>query len=151
VNVVNTLIELAQVRGVPRHIRSDNGSEFIASAIRSWLAGAKVQTLYIAPGSPWENGYAESFNGKLRDELLNAELFANVTEARALGTAWRLDYNHRRPHSALGYQTPAAFAASCKKVGPGVPGPATGGFSPPEDTVAELPLSSEEEKLAKLS
>lgn len=150
VNVVNTLIELAQVRGMPRHIRSDNGSEFIASAIRSWLADARVETLYIAPGSPWENGYAESFNGKLRDELLNAELFANVSEARALGTAWRLDYNHRRPHSALGYQTPAAFAASCEKVG-GCAAGGTRAFSPPEDTVADLPLSPEEEKLAKLS
>jgi putative transposase len=150
VNVIDGLIELAQLRGMPRHLRSDNGPEFIASAIRSWLEGAKVQTLYIEPGSPWENGYAESFNGKLRDELLNVEEFANVPEARALGTAWRLDYNHRRPHSALGYQTPAMFAGKCKSKVGGVP-PAVKGFSPPEDTVARKPLSSCGEELAKLS
>jgi putative transposase len=109
-----------------------------------------VKTLYIEPGSPWENGYAESFNGKLRDELLNVEEFANVPEARALGTAWRLDYNHRRPHSALGYQTPAAFAGSCMKKAGGVP-PTVKGFSPPEDTVATKPLSSCGEELVKLS
>jgi transposase InsO family protein len=149
-NVIDALIDLAQLRGMPGHIRSDNGPEFIASAIRSWLQGAKVQTLYIEPGSPWENGYAESFNGKLRDELLNAEEFANVPEARTLGTAWRLDYNHRRPHSALGYQTPATFAGLCKSKDGGVP-PTVGGFSPPEDTVARKPLSSCEEELVKLS
>jgi putative transposase len=150
VKVIDALIELAYLRGMPRHLRSDNGSEFIARAIRSWLAGAGVQTLYVEPGSPWENGYAESFNGKLRDELLNMEEFGNVAEARALGMAWRMEYNHRRPHSALGYQTPAAFAASCGKKDGGVP-PAVGGFSPPEDTVAEPPLSSEATKLVKLS
>jgi len=149
-NVIDTLIDLAQVRGMPRHIRSDNGPEFIACAIRSWLGGAKVQTLYIEPGSPWENGYAESFNGKLRDELLNVEEFTNVPEARVLGTAWRLDYNHRRPHSALNYQTPAAFAGTCKHKDGGVP-PAVEGFSPPEDTVARKPLSSCGEELVKLS
>ena len=117
---------------------------------RSPAAAARVGTLYIEPGSPWENGYAESFNGKLRDELLNAEVFGNVAEARALGTAWRLEYNHRRPHSALQYQTPAAFAASCVKKDGGVP-PTDRGFSPPEDTVAEPPLSSEQEKLVNLS
>ena len=111
-DVIDVLIELAAVRGLPMHIRSDNGPEFIARAIRSWLAKAKVNTLYIEPGSPWENGYAESFNSKLRDELLNAEVFENLEQAKALGLAWRLEYNHRRPHSALNYQTPAAYAAS---------------------------------------
>ena len=111
--VLDVLAELFVVRGRPHHIRSDNGPEFIAKAIRSWLANASVEALYIEPGSPWENGYAESFHSRLRDELLNREEFANLTEARALGTAWRLEYNHRRPHSSLGYRTPAEFAAGC--------------------------------------
>ena len=111
-DVIDVLIELAAVRGVPGHVRSDNGPEFIATAIRSWLESAKVGTLYIEPGSPWENGYAESFHSKLRDELLNAEVFETLPHAKVLGLAWRLDYNHRRPHSSLGYRTPAAYAAS---------------------------------------
>jgi transposase InsO family protein len=111
-DVLNVLIELTALCGVPGHIRSDNGPEFIAKAIRSWLTTAKINALYIEPGSPWQNGYAESFGSKLRDELLNAEVFENVPMAKALGLAWRLDYNHRRPHSSLGYRTPAAFAAS---------------------------------------
>ena len=111
-DVVEVLMELAAVRGLPEHIRSDNGPEFIAGAIRSWLSSAKVKALYIEPGSPWENGYAESFGSKLRDELLSAEVFETVAEAKALGLSWRLDYNHRRPHSSLGYRTPAEFAAS---------------------------------------
>jgi putative transposase len=110
--VVDVLIELVQTRGVPRHIRSDNGPEFIAGAIRSWLACSGIGALYIEPGSPWENGYAESFHARLRDELLNAEMFGTLAEARELATEWRLDYNHRRPHSSLGYRTPVAFAAS---------------------------------------
>jgi len=90
---------------VPKHIRSDNGPEFIAAAIRRWLTNAQVETLYIEPGSPWENGYAESFHSRLRDELLAREEFANLAEARAYGARYRMEYNHRRPHSALGYQT----------------------------------------------
>ena len=111
--VIDVLIELLHVRGLPRHIRSDNGPEFIARAIRTWLEKARVQTLYIAPASPWENGYAESFHSRLRDELLDAELFTSLAEAKHLASAWRLEYNHRRPHSSLGYVTPAAFAATC--------------------------------------
>ena len=111
-DVVDVLIELVQTRGVPGHIRSDNGPEFIAGAIRSWLGRSGIGTLYIAPGSPWENGYAESFHARLRDELLNLEVFATVAEGKMLATQWRLEYNHRRPHSSLGYRTPAAFAAS---------------------------------------
>ena len=111
-DMVDVLIELVQVRGVPGHIRSDNGPEFIAEAVRTWLARSGSGTLYIEPGSPWENGYAESFNARLRDELLNVEMFETVAEARALAMQWRLEYNHRRPHSSLGYRTPAAFAAS---------------------------------------
>ena len=111
-DVIGVLEELFLIRGVPRHIRSDNGPEFVASAIRRWLEQSNVRTLYIEPGSPWENGYAESFQGRLRDELLAGELFTSLTEARSLSQQWKLDYNHRRPHSSLGYVTPAAFAAS---------------------------------------
>ncbi len=111
-DVIDVLNELFIVRGVPRHIRSDNGPEFIATAIRAWLESARVMTLYIEPGAPWENGYAESFHGRLRDELLESELFTCLAEAKLLSTQWRLEYNHRRPHSSLGYVTPASFAAS---------------------------------------
>ena len=112
VDVIDVLTELLRVRGTPQHIRSDNGPEFIAQAIGAWLGIAKVKTLYIEPGSPWENGYAESFHGKLRDELLEGELFTCLAEAKLLSTQWRLEYNHRRPHSSLGYVAPAVFAAS---------------------------------------
>jgi putative transposase len=98
-------------RGAPAHIRSDNGPEFIAQAIRTWMAAAQVDTLYIDPGAPWENGYAESFNSKVRDELLNVEEFAGLLEARVLAQDWKREYNQVRPHSALGYRTPAEFAA----------------------------------------
>jgi putative transposase len=111
-DVIDVLRELLAIRGAPAHIRSDNGPEFIAQAIRSWLGSARVQTLYIEPGSPWENGYAESFHGRLRDELLEGELFTCLAEAKMLSVQWRLEYNHRRPHSSLGYVPPAAFAAS---------------------------------------
>lgn len=111
-DVVDLLIEAFMIRGVPTHIRSDNGGEFIARAITRLAEITDVQMLYIAPGSPWENGYAESFHGRLRDELLNAEVFADVREAKALAARWRYEYNHRRPHSSLGYQPPAVFAAT---------------------------------------
>ncbi len=110
--VAEVLIGLFTTRGVPRHIRSDNGPEFIAATVRRLADLTGVETLYIAPGSPWENGYAESFHSRLRDELLNAEEFADVAEARALAAAWRHEYNHHRPHSSLGYTPPAAFAAA---------------------------------------
>jgi putative transposase len=110
--VIYELIRLMHTRGVPEHIRSDNGPEFIARAIRTWLTQAGVGTLYVEPGAPWENGYAESFHARLRDELLNAESFANLREAKALGERWRHEYNEERPHSSLGSQTPAEFAAS---------------------------------------
>jgi putative transposase len=103
------LAGVVRQRGAPLHIRSDNGPEFIAKAIRAWMAGAGLETLYIAPGAPWENGYAESFNGKVRDELLNAEEFGSLLEAKVLAKEWRQEYNHERPHSALGYRTPAEF------------------------------------------
>jgi putative transposase len=113
--VLDVLADLFMVRGVPDHIRSDNGPEFIAQAMQEWLERTGAKTLYIAPGSPWENGYAESFHSRLRDELLNVEEFANVAEARSVAERWQLDYNHHRPHSSLGYQTPAEFASVCRK------------------------------------
>jgi putative transposase len=117
-DVIDVLADLLVVRGAPAHVRSDNGPEFIAQAIRRWLEHIEVKTLYIAPGAPWENGYAESFHSRLRDELLNVEEFATVAEAQTLAAAWKADYNHRRPHSSLGNQTPAEFAAAagaCRK------------------------------------
>jgi transposase InsO family protein len=112
-DVIDTLAELFAMRGVPRSIRSDNGPEFVAQSIQEWLGRLGIQTLYIAPGSPWENGYAESFHSKLRDEFLDRELFENQLAARQLTTAWKDDYNHERPHSSLEYVTPAEFAARC--------------------------------------
>ena len=109
--VGEVLAAVVRVRGAPAHIRSDNGPEFIAQVIRAWMAGAGVETLYIEPGAPWENGYAESFNSKVRDELLNAEEFGSVLEAKVLAKEWRRDYNQVRPHSSLGYRTPAAYGA----------------------------------------
>jgi putative transposase len=111
-DVIDTLAELFAMRGVPRSVRSDNGPEFVAQAIGRWFEKTGVASLYIEPGAPWENGYAESFHSRLRDELLNMHAFADLREARNLTTAWREDYNHQRPHSSLGYRTPAAFAAA---------------------------------------
>jgi transposase InsO family protein len=110
-DVIDTLAELFAMRGVPRHIRSDNGPEFIALAMRRWLKQVGVETLYVEPGSPWENGYAESFHSRVRDEFLALEVFENLAAARRLTGRWREDYNQVRPHSSLGYQTPSEFAA----------------------------------------
>ncbi len=109
-SVIDQLFHLFVFRGIPEHIRSDNGPEFTAKAIRDWLNHLGVKTLFIEPGSPWENGYIESFNGKLRDELLNREIFTTLTEAKILIEEWRKEYNHVRPHSALGYRPPAPEA-----------------------------------------
>ena len=106
-DVIDRLFELFILKGIPEHIRSDNGPEFTAKAIRKWLNRIGVKTLFIEPGSPWENGYVESFNGKLRDELLNREIFTTLTEAKVLIEQWRMEYNHIRPHSSLGYRPPA--------------------------------------------
>ena len=108
--VIDQLFQLFVLRGIPGHIRSDNGPEFTARAIRTWLKRLEVKTLYIEPGSPWENGYIESFNGKLRDELLNREVFNTMIEARVLIEEWRREYNGIRPHSSLGYRPPAPEA-----------------------------------------
>jgi transposase InsO family protein len=109
-DVLDRLAELFVSRGTPVFLRSDNGAEFTARRVRAWLASVGVQTLYIEPGSPWENGYVESFNGKLRDELLNREVFNTLWEAQVLIEGWRQEYNQRRPHSALGYRPPAPAA-----------------------------------------
>ncbi len=109
-DVLEHLAWLFVTRGVPEHIRSDNGPEFTARMVREWLKRVGVKTLFIAPGSPWENGYVESFNGKLRDELLNGELFYTLREAKVLIERWRKHYNTIRPHSALGYRPPAPEA-----------------------------------------
>jgi len=106
-DVQECLAELFCSRGVPIHIRSDNRSEFIANMLRKWLGELGVKTLFIEPGSPWENGYVESFNGKMRDELLNREIFYTLKEAQVLIERWRKEYNTIRPHSSLGYRPPA--------------------------------------------
>jgi transposase InsO family protein len=112
-DVVSTLEYLFEVRGVPDHIRSDNGPEFLAEAVKGWLARRGSGPLYIEPGSPWENAYSETFNSRLRDELLDREVFESLKEAKVIIEDHRLEYNHRRPHSSLGYRTPAEFAATC--------------------------------------
>jgi len=109
-DVLQVLADLFTRHGPPDHIRSDNGSEFTATAVRDWLPRVGVQTLFIEPGSPWENGYNESFNGKLRDELLNGEIFTTLHEAKVLIERWRQHYNTVRPHSSLGYKPPVPEA-----------------------------------------
>jgi transposase InsO family protein len=109
-DVIEHLATLFVQRGVPVHLRSDNGTEFTAQAVRTWLMRLGVKTLYIEPGSPWENRYIESFNGKLRDEVLNREIFDTLYEAKVLVERWRNEYNHKRPHSALGYRRPVPEA-----------------------------------------
>ncbi len=109
-DVIDQLYELFLLRGVPEHIRSDNNPEFTAKRVRDWLAELGVKTLFIEPGSPWENGYIESFNGKLRDELLSGEIFYTLKEAQILIQRWRLEYNTFRPHISLHYRPPAPEA-----------------------------------------
>jgi transposase InsO family protein len=109
-DVIDKLYDLFLFRGVPEHIRSDNGGEFTARAVRKWLGELGVRTLFIEPCSPWENGFIESFNGKMRDELLNREIFTTLTEAKVLIAEWRKEYNQVRPHSARGYKPPAPEA-----------------------------------------
>ncbi len=109
-DVLDCLTEMFIRYGAPEYIRSDNGSEFTAKVVRRWLSHIGVQTLYIEPGSPWENGYNESFNGKFRDELLNGEIFYPLKEAQVLIEKWRLEYNTLRPHSSLNYRPPAPEA-----------------------------------------
>ena len=114
--VIQTLDYLFLTRGKPKFIRSDNGPEFVAYAVQDWLRDNGCEVMYIKPGSPWENAYIESFNGKLRDECLNMHLFGNVREAEMIADYWRDEYNNYRPHSSLGYLTPAEFAAGASGV-----------------------------------
>ena len=116
--VLDVLTNLFLTRGVPRHIRSDNGPEFIAKAIRGHAEQTGLEMLYIEPGAPWENGFAESFNSRLRDELLNVEEFENLAEARWFARRRLVEHNEERPHSSLGYQTPSAFASRCAASAP---------------------------------
>ena len=116
--VIEALADVMLFRGIPENIRSDNGPEFVAKELRLWLAKLGTGTLYIEPGSPWENGYCESFNGRLRDECLNGEIFYSLKEAQMVIERWRVLYNTLRPHSALGYRPPAPAACS-----PMVPSP----------------------------
>ena len=109
-DVVEVLAEQFLKKGLPVHLRSDNGPEFTAKVVREWLEKFGVKNLFIEPGSPWENGYNESFNGKLRDELLNGEILTSLKEAQILTERWRREYNEFRPHSALNYQPPAPSA-----------------------------------------
>jgi transposase InsO family protein len=108
--VIETLTELFELYGAPEHLRSDNGPEFIAQSVKQWLAEQGTRTVYIEPGHPWENGYGESFIGKLRDECLNEEVFYNQRYAQVVVESWRRQYNEERPHSSLGYRTPAEVA-----------------------------------------
>jgi putative transposase len=116
-DVIGTLARLFRQRGAPAFIRSDNGPEFVAAALKRWLEASGVGTLYIEPGSPWENAYTESFIGRLGDELLKREAFTSLVEAKVLVEEYREHHNERRPHSALGYRTPSEFAASCRVAG----------------------------------
>jgi len=137
-DVLERLSWLFATRGVPEHIRSDNGPEFTAGVVRDWLRKLEVKTLFIEPGSPWENGYVESFNGKLRDELLNGEIFYTLKEAKVLIERWRVHYNTVRPHSALGYRPPApeAIAIPCPAAGCATwPGDSTPPAAGQEETV----------------
>jgi transposase InsO family protein len=107
IDVIDVLSDLFILRGVPGHIRSDNGPEFVAKAVQGWITAVGARTAYIAPGSPWENGYVESFNARMRDELLNGEIFYSLREAQIIIESWRIHYNTRRPHASLGYRPPA--------------------------------------------
>ena len=130
-DVIDVLADLFIARGAPGHIRSDNGPEFVATAVKGWIGGVGARAAFIEPGSPWENGYVESFNGKLRDELLNAEVFNTLLEARVLIEQWRMHYNTVRPHSSLDYRPPAPeVVVSGTPMLPGRPGP-TGSHQSP--------------------
>ncbi len=107
IDVIDGLSDLFILRGIPGHIRSDNGPEFVAKAVQEWIAAVGAKTAFITPGSPWENGYIESFNARLRDELLDGEIFYTLKEAQIIVESWRRHYNTIRPHASLGYRPPA--------------------------------------------
>ena len=137
-DVLEVLADVMICRGTPQYIRSDNGPEFIATALRKWIADVGTQTAYIEPGSPWENGYCESFNSKLRDELLNLEVFYSLREAEVLIERWRRHFNTVRPHSSLGYVPPApeAILPRSGNVAPGPGAPAMESARPANPDVA---------------
>ena len=132
-DVIDVLSDLFILRGVPGHVRSDNGPEFIAKGVREWIAAVGAKTAFIEPGSPWENGYCESFNSKLRDELLNSEIFYSLAEAKVIIEAWRRYYNTERPHSSLGYKPPAPEAIAW-------PSKPAGSLPPAAQAIAEKPV-----------
>ena len=133
-DVIDVLADLFMARGTPGFIRSDNGAEFTAKAVKGWISGVRASTAYIEPGSPWENGYVESFNGKLRDELLDGEVFNTLAEAKVLIEQWRRHYNTVRPHSALGYRPPAPeVVLTGPPMLPGTPAPT--GSAPPRSAM----------------
>ncbi len=132
-DVIDALSDLFILRGVPAYVRSDNGPEFIAKAVREWIVAVGAKTAFIEPGSPWENGYCESFNSKLRDELLNGEIFYSLAEAEVIIEAWRRYYNTERPHSSLGYKPPAPEAIIW-------PVPPCGSAPPSAQAIAEKPI-----------
>jgi putative transposase len=132
-DVIDVLSDQFILRGIPGHIRSDHGPEFIAKAVREWIAAVGARTAYIEPGSPWENGYCESFNSKLRDELLDGEIFYSLAEARTVIETWRRYYNTRRPHSSLGYRPPAPEIVQW-------PAPPIGSAPPATPPVAPRPV-----------
>jgi putative transposase len=124
-DVIDVLSDLFILRGTPGHIRSDNGPEFVAKAVREWITAVGAKCAFIEPGSPWENGYCESFNSKLRDELLNGEIFYSLAEAKVIIEGWRQHYNTQRPHSSLGYKPPAPEVVLWSAPRPGPASPAT--------------------------
>jgi putative transposase len=132
-DVIDVLSDLFILRGVPGYVRSDNGPEFIAKAVREWIVAVGAKTAFIEPGSPWENGYCESFNSKLRDELLNGEIFYSLAEAKVIIEAWRRHYNTERPHSSLGYRPPAPEAVQW-------PAPLRGPASPAAPAMVSKPI-----------
>ena len=143
-DVLDTLSRLFGERGAPCHIRSDNGSEFIAGQVQDWVESLGVETLYIEPGAPWQNGYAEAFNSRLRDEFLEMNYFHSVQEAHMLANRWRDDYNNKRPHSSLKYMTPVEFARHC-----GPSGSASLRSAPPTDPqCGGIPALNDNKKLS---
>ena len=127
IDVIDVLSDLFILRGVPEHIRSDNGPEFVAKAVQEWIGAVGAKTAYIAPGSPWENGFIESFNARLRDELLDGEIFYTLAEAKIIVESWRRHFNTVRPHGSLGYKPPApeVFIPAMTARAAAQPGPAT--------------------------
>ena len=127
IDVIDVLSDLFILRGVPEHVRSDNGPEFVAKAVQEWISAVGAKTAYIAPGSPWENGFIESFNARLRDELLDGEIFYTLAEAKIIVESWRRHFNTVRPHGSLGYKPPApeVFVPAMTARATAQPGPTT--------------------------